>query len=73
MQAALLAVAWVMSRPGVTSMLVGACSMDQFRETVQCLDMRLSPAERAGSTALSIDPPRATDRESMDAMLKRGW
>jgi aryl-alcohol dehydrogenase-like predicted oxidoreductase len=70
---AALAVAWVMSRPEVTSTLVGARNMDQFRDTIQCLEMRLSAAERAEITALSIDPPLATDRESMDAMLKRGW
>lgn len=68
-----LAVAWVMSRPEVTSTLVGARSLEQFRETLQCLGMRLSAEERAEITALSIDPPHATDRESMTAMLKRGW
>ena len=68
-----LAVAWVMSRPEVTSTLVGARTLDQFRETMQCMDMRLTPEERAEITALSINPPHATDRESMDAMLKRGW
>lgn len=68
-----LAVAWVMSRPEVTSTLVGARNLDQFRETLQCLDIRLPDEERAEITALSIAPPHATDRESMDAMLKRGW
>lgn len=68
-----LAVAWVMSRPEVASTLVGARNVDQFRETLQCAEMRLSAQERAEITALSIDPPHATDRESMDAFLKRGW
>ena len=68
-----LAVAWVMSRPEVTSTLVGARTLEQFRETLNCLEIRLSAEERADITALSIDPPHATDRESMTAMLKRGW
>ena len=68
-----LAVAWVMCRPEVTSTLVGARNMEQFRETLECIEMRLSTGERAEITALSIDPPHATDRESLDAMLKRGW
>ena len=46
---------------------------EQFRDTLQCLDMQLSEEERTAITALSIDPPSATDRESMDAMKKRGW
>jgi len=70
---AALAVAWVMSRPEVTSTLVGARTLEQFRETMQCVDLKLSPEERAEITALSLHPPHATDRESMDAMLKRGW
>jgi aryl-alcohol dehydrogenase-like predicted oxidoreductase len=70
---AALAVAWVMSHPAVTSTLIGARDMEQFNDTLHCLDMRLSPKERAAVTALSIDPPHATDREQMDAMLQRKW
>ena len=68
-----LAVAWVMSRPEVTSTLVGARNLDQFGESMQCVDIRLTPEERAAITALSIDPPSATDREPMEAMRARGW
>jgi aryl-alcohol dehydrogenase-like predicted oxidoreductase len=71
--AAPLAVAWVMSHPGITSTLVGARNIQQFRETLTCTEMRLTPEERAKITALSVDPPLATDRESMGAMLSRGW
>lgn len=70
---AALAVAWVMAHPAVTAPIVGARNLEQFRDTLQCLDMQLSEEERAAITALSIDPPSATDRESMDAMKKRGW
>lgn len=70
---AALAVAWVMSHPAVTAPIIGARNLEQFRDTLQCLDMELSEEERAAITALSIDPPSATDRESMEAMKKRGW
>lgn len=70
---AALAVAWVMSHPAVTAPIFGARNLDQFRDTLQCLDMQLSEEERDAITALSVDPPSATDRESMDAMKKRGW
>lgn len=61
---AALAAAWVMSHPNVTSMLIGARSLTQFKETLGCLELRLTPEERAEITALSIDPPSATDRET---------
>jgi aryl-alcohol dehydrogenase-like predicted oxidoreductase len=70
---AALAVAWVMSHPAVTAPIIGARNLDQFRDTLQCLDIELSDEERAAITALSIEPPSATDRESMEAMKKRGW
>lgn len=70
---AALAVAWVMSNPVVTAPIVGARTLEQFHDTLQCLDMQLSEEERDAITALSIEPPSATDRESMEAMKKRGW
>lgn len=70
---AALALAWVQSNPVVTSTLFGARNLEQFRDTLGCLDIRLSSEERAAITALSADPPDATDREPMDAMKQRGW
>lgn len=70
---AALAVAWVMSHPLVTSTIVGARSLEQFNETLRCLELRLTPEERAAISALSVEPPLATDREPMDAMRRRGW
>ena len=57
------AIAWVMSHPTVTSTIIGARNMDQFNEALQCLEKPLSPEEYKAITALSIDPPLATDRE----------
>lgn len=58
-----LAVAWVMSNPAVTSTIVGARNMEQFNDSLGCLTMPLSAEQRAEITALSLDPPLATDRE----------
>jgi len=68
-----LAVAWVLANPLVTSALLGARSVAQFDDSMQCLDYRLGPEERAAITALSVNPPQATDREPMAAMNTRGW
>lgn len=58
-----LAVAWVKSHPAVTSAIVGASNMEQFNETMSCLDIELSPQDRAAISSLSPEPPLATDRE----------
>ncbi len=70
---AALALAWVMSHPLINSAIFGARSLEQFENTLTCLEHRLTLEARREITALSVDPPRATDRESMDAMKKRGW
>lgn len=70
---AALAVSWVMSHPLVTSTIIGARNLAQFEDTMTCLEHRLSPGQRDEISALSIDPPLATDREPMAAMNTRGW
>ncbi len=70
---AALAVAWSLSHPLVDSAIVGARNMQQFESILGAASIRLSPEQRAEITALSIDPPLATDREPMDAMRQRGW
>ena len=70
---AALALAWVNSHPLVTSALFGARNLEQFESTLTCLDHRLTLEGRREITALSVDPSRATDRESMNAMKQRGW
>ena len=70
---AALATSWVMSHPMVTSTLFGARNLEQFNDTLTCLDIRLGPEERDAVTALSIDPPLPTDREPMAVSTKRGW
>jgi aryl-alcohol dehydrogenase-like predicted oxidoreductase len=70
---AALAVAWVMHHPAVTAPIIGARNLEQFHDTLQCLDLPLSAEIRDEITALSIAPPLATDREDMTAMKARGW
>jgi len=59
---AALAMAWVASHPAVTSPILGARNLDQLNDTLGCLDIDLTPEDRAAITALSVDPPLATDR-----------
>lgn len=70
---AALAVAWVMHHPAVTAPIVGARNLDQFHDTLTCLDISLTDEERAEISALSYEPPLATDREPLEAMKARGW
>ena len=58
-----LATAWVISHPAVTSAIIGARNLDQLNQALGCVDVPLTPVQRAEITALSIDPPLATDRE----------
>jgi aryl-alcohol dehydrogenase-like predicted oxidoreductase len=62
MSPAALALAWVSSHPAVTSTIIGARDVAQLNDNLGCLDIHLSPEERAKITALSIDPPSATER-----------
>ena len=42
-----VAVAWVQSRPGVASTIIGARTMEQLEENLGALDLRLSPEHQA--------------------------
>jgi aryl-alcohol dehydrogenase-like predicted oxidoreductase len=57
-----LAVAWVASHPGVTSVLIGGRNLEQLAPTLAANQLELDAATRARITALSPDPPPATDR-----------
>jgi aryl-alcohol dehydrogenase-like predicted oxidoreductase len=59
---ATLAVAWVASHPAVTSVLVGGRSIEQLAESFAASDLVLDDATRARISALSPEPPPATDR-----------
>ena len=57
-----LAVAWVTSHPGVTSVLVGGRNPEQLAPAFQALQLSLDAETRAKISALSPEPPPATDR-----------
>ncbi|MDQ1255904.1 MAG: hypothetical protein QG656_498 [Candidatus Hydrogenedentes bacterium] len=59
---AALAAAWVNSHPAVTSTILGARNLDQFNDTMGALDIDMTPELRKEISALSADPPLATDR-----------
>jgi aryl-alcohol dehydrogenase-like predicted oxidoreductase len=59
---ATLSVAWVASHPGVTSVLIGGRNVEQLTPTLAANQLVLDDETRARITALSIEPPPATDR-----------
>ena len=59
---ATLAVAWVASHPGVTSVLVGGRDPAQLAPSLAAISLELDAATRARISALSPEPPPATDR-----------
>jgi aryl-alcohol dehydrogenase-like predicted oxidoreductase len=59
---ATLAVAWVMSHPAVTAPIIGARNVEQLQGSLAALDVNMTPEWRAEISALSIEPPPATDR-----------
>jgi len=59
---ATLAVAWAASHPAMTSVLVGGRSVEQLAPTLAANTLELDEATRARISALSPEPPSATDR-----------
>jgi aryl-alcohol dehydrogenase-like predicted oxidoreductase len=59
---ATLAVAWVSSHPAVTAPLIGGRSLEQLRSSLAAADFELDDELRRRITALTPDPPPATDR-----------
>lgn len=50
---AAVALAWVQSRPGVTSTIIGARRLDQLDQNLSALDVRLTPAQLAALDKVS--------------------
>ncbi len=57
-----LAVAWVGAHPAVTAPIIGARNVEQLEGSLSALEIPMTPELRAAITALSPDPPPATDR-----------
>lgn len=62
LEPASLAVAWVASHPAVTAPIIGARNLDQLAGSLKSLEIEMTPELRAEISALSPEPPPATDR-----------
>ncbi len=59
---AALAVAWVASHPAITAPIIGARNVAQLEESLQAMTVPMTPDLRAALSALTPEPPLATDR-----------
>ncbi len=57
-----LAVAWAAAHPAITAPIIGARNVQQLEGSLRSLDINMTPDLRAEISALSIEPPPATDR-----------
>lgn len=57
-----LAVAWVAAHPAITAPIIGARNLNQLEGSLKALDIVMTPDLRAEVSALSVEPPPATDR-----------
>jgi len=57
-----LAVAWVGGHPGVTAPIIGARNVRQLEGSLGAIEIEMTPDLRAAISALSPEPPPATDR-----------
>ncbi len=57
-----LAVAWVASHPAITAPIIGARNLTQLEGSLRALEIQMTPELRAEISALSPEPPPATDR-----------
>lgn len=55
------ALAWVLSRPGITSAIVGASKPEQLRDSLKGVDLVLDDDDRAGCDAAWYNLPRERD------------
>ncbi|MCL2582745.1 MAG: aldo/keto reductase [Streptosporangiales bacterium] len=59
---ATLAVAWIMANPAITAPIIGARNLTQLEDSLDALDVDMTPELREQVSALSPTPPPATDR-----------
>jgi aryl-alcohol dehydrogenase-like predicted oxidoreductase len=59
---ATLAVAWVMAHPGITAPIIGARNVQQLEASLAAADLTLDAEQYTAVSALSYEPPPATDR-----------
>jgi aryl-alcohol dehydrogenase-like predicted oxidoreductase len=57
-----LAVAWVAGHPAITAPIIGARNLEQLEGSLKALEIDMTPELRTEISALSPEPPPATDR-----------
>jgi aryl-alcohol dehydrogenase-like predicted oxidoreductase len=57
-----LAVAWVAGHPAVTAPIIGARNVAQLEGSLKAIEIKMTPELRTEISALSPEPPPATDR-----------
>ncbi|MGH9133855.1 MAG: aldo/keto reductase, partial [Ilumatobacteraceae bacterium] len=65
---ATLAVAWVASHPAVTAPLIGGRTLEQLQPSLAAADFELDDGLRRRISALTPEPPPATDRSEQSAV-----
>ena len=66
-----LAVAWVAGHPGITAPIIGARNVQQLEGSLSAAEIQMTPELRAEISALSPEPPPATDRTDERSMASR--
>ena len=67
-----LAVAWVGGHPAVTAPIIGARNLAQLEDSLGALKVTMTPELRAEISALSPEPPPATDRNEERTQFNYG-
>ncbi|KGR75097.1 aldo/keto reductase [Ureibacillus sinduriensis] len=66
-----LAVSWVLNHPDITAPIIGARNPEQLALSIDGTEISLSRAQRDQITALTIEPPLATDHSSKEELFKK--
>lgn len=69
---AALAVAWTAAHPAVTAPIIGARNLKQLNEVLKAVDIDMSDEFRSEISALSPEPPPATDRNDERTEFNHG-
>ena len=67
-----LAVAWVASHPAVTAPIIGGRNSKQLKESLKSMDIKMTKNLRNIISALSPEPPIATDRNEEQTIYNYG-
>jgi aryl-alcohol dehydrogenase-like predicted oxidoreductase len=63
-------IAWVGAHPAVTAPIIGARSVEQLKDSLAAVDVKMTPELRKELADLSRTPPPATDRSEEQKVVK---